>query len=120
MTGAKAPFSEAVHAGDFLFVSGQIGVGDGATPEDSFKAAAKNAMDRISKILAAHGSSLDHVVQCTVMLADMKMWQTFNSVYITYFRPDHLPTRSAFGANGLANGAPLEVTCTAYEPRRQP
>jgi 2-iminobutanoate/2-iminopropanoate deaminase len=116
--GSSLPFSEATQAGDFLFISGQTGTGTGANPTESFKAAARDAMDHISKVLIAHGSSLDHVVQCTVMLADMSLWHSFNEVYVTYFKPDRLPARSAFGANGLANGAPVEVSCLAYAPRK--
>ena len=115
--GSKLPFSEAVRAGDFLLVSGQIGQGKDADPTAAFKSATHQAMDSIQKILTDHGSSLDHVVQCTVMLADMKMWPTFNEVYATYFKPGHMPTRSAFGVTALAFRAPLEVSCNAYEPQ---
>jgi 2-iminobutanoate/2-iminopropanoate deaminase len=114
---SKAPFSEAVRAGDFLYVSGQIGQGKDADPIAAFKSAAHNSLDSISRILTAHGSSMDHVVQCTVMLADMKLWPNFNEVYVTYFKPGHLPARAAFGVTALALGAPLEVTCFAYEPQ---
>ena len=114
---SKVPFSEAVRAGDYLLVSGQIGLGKDADPTAAFKSAAHQSMDSIQKILAEHGSSLEHVVQCTVMLVDMKMWPTFNEVYATYFKPGHMPARSAFGVTALAFGAPLEVTCNAYEPQ---
>jgi reactive intermediate/imine deaminase len=117
MPDPKLPFSEAVRAGDFLYVSGQIGQGKDADPVAAFKSAAHNAMDSIAKILTAHGSSMDHVVQCTVMLADMKLWPNFNEVYVTYFKPGKLPARAAFGVTALAQGAPLEVTCFAYEPK---
>jgi 2-iminobutanoate/2-iminopropanoate deaminase len=113
---SKLPFSEAVRAGDFLYVSGQIGTAKDADPAAAFKAASHGAMDSISKILTAHGSSLDHVVQCTVMLADMKQWPSFNEVYATYFKPGHMPARNAFGVTALAFDAPVEVACFAYEP----
>jgi 2-iminobutanoate/2-iminopropanoate deaminase len=113
---SKLPFSEAVRAGDFLYVSGQIGTSKEADPVAAFKAASHNAMDNISKILTAHGSSLEHVVQCTVMLSDMKQWPAFNEVYATYFKPGHMPARNAFGVTALAFDAPLEVACFAYEP----
>jgi 2-iminobutanoate/2-iminopropanoate deaminase len=117
---SKLPFSEAVRAGDFLYVSGQIGTAKDADPVAAFKAASHNAMDNISKILTAHGSSLEHVVQCSVMLADMKQWPAFNEVYATYFKPGHMPARNAFGVTALAFDAPLEVTCFAYEPAKKP
>jgi 2-iminobutanoate/2-iminopropanoate deaminase len=115
---SKLPFSEAVRAGDFLYVSGQIGTAKDADPVAAFKTAAHSAMDSISKILTAHGSSLEHVVQCTVMLADMKQWPAFNEVYATYFKPGHMPARNAFGVTALAFDAPLEVACFAYEPEK--
>lgn len=117
--GDALPFSEAVRAGDFLILSGQIGFADKAVNADTpegFKAAARNAMDNISHVLATYESSMDQVVKCTVMLEDIKNWSAFNEVYITYFKPNRRPARSAFGSNGLAGGAPLEVECMAYQP----
>jgi 2-iminobutanoate/2-iminopropanoate deaminase len=113
---SKLPFSEAVRAGDFLYVSGQIGTSKETDPVAAFKGASHAAMDSISKILTAHGSTLDHVVQCTVMLTDMKLWPAFNEVYATYFKAGQMPARNAFGVTALAFGAPLEVACFAYEP----
>ena len=56
---------------------------------------------------------MDDVVKCTVMLADMAEWDAMNREYVTYF-PRRLPARSAFGADGLALGALLEVECIAH------
>ena len=47
----------------------------------------------------------------------MKLWPAFNKVYLEYFKPDRLPARSAFGVNGLALGALLEMECVAYAGR---
>uniref|UniRef100_B0T928 Endoribonuclease L-PSP n=1 Tax=Caulobacter sp. (strain K31) TaxID=366602 RepID=B0T928_CAUSK len=110
------PFSEAVRAGDLLIVSGQIGKVAGATPEETFERSARQALDRIGQILGRHGSGFDDVVKCTVMLTDMKTWPAFNAVYASYFKPDRLPARSAFGVTSLAREAPLEVECWAYAP----
>jgi len=49
-----------------------------------------------------------------VMLADMSQWGAFNEIYVTYFKPGRLPARSAFGTNGLALGAAVEMECTAW------
>ena len=54
------------------------------------------------------------VVKCTVMLDNMADWPAFNKVYVTYFPDGKFPARSAFGADGLALGALLEVECGAY------
>jgi enamine deaminase RidA (YjgF/YER057c/UK114 family) len=69
-------------------------------------------MENIRDVLTRSGSSLDHVVKCTAMLADMREWDAMNAVYATYF-PGHKPARSAFGATGLALGARVEIECWA-------
>ncbi len=72
----------------------------------------------IRATLKGSGRSIDDIFKCTVMLSDMSHWGEFNNIYVTYFKPDRLPARSAIGANGLARGAMLEVECLAYSPRR--
>ncbi|MDX3901628.1 MAG: RidA family protein [Sphingobium sp.] len=112
---AKLPFSPSVRVGDTLYMSGQIGqVPEGMDPhKEGFDAAVKGAMDGIGKILASNGLDFGHVVKCTVMLDDMADWPRFNAAYLPYFEGKRLPARSAFGADGLAMGAPLEVECIA-------
>jgi 2-iminobutanoate/2-iminopropanoate deaminase len=111
--GMSLPFSEAVRAGDMLYLSGEIGTdASGKLVAGGIKAEAKQVMDNIGASLARHGSSFDRVVQCTVALADMAEWPAFNEVYRGYFK-DHFPARMAFGANGLALGARVEVQCNA-------
>ena len=67
-------------------------------------------MDNIKSSLARHNLSMNDLVKCTVMLADIKEWATFNKVYKEYF-PKHFPARSAFATNGLALNARVEVEC---------
>jgi 2-iminobutanoate/2-iminopropanoate deaminase len=78
------------------------------------EAEARQTMENIGTVLNANGLSFDNVFKCTVMLADMSKWDAFNKVYVAYFKPDRLPARSAFGANGLALGAQVELECWAY------
>jgi reactive intermediate/imine deaminase len=111
----QSPYSEAVRAGDFLIVSGQLGVRPGQ-PE-SFEAESRRALDNVATVLGRHGASMDDVVKCTVMLADMSKWSAFNAVYTGYFKPGRLPARSVLGAGGLAAGAQVEVECWAYVGR---
>ena len=108
------PFSDAVRVGHMLYLSGQIGTDAafGLVP-GGMKAEARQTMENVRRVLERHGSSLDRVVKCTVMLADMSEWGAFNEVYVGYFRKDRLPARSALGANGLALGARVEVECWA-------
>ncbi len=114
LNGQPLPFSDAVRVGDVLYLSGQIGVGaDGKLP-DGIEAQTKQAMDNIGAVLKARGLSHGDLFHCTVFLADMKDWPAFNKVYVPYFPAGKLPARSAFGANGLALGALLEIECQAY------
>lgn len=110
------PFSEAVRVGDTVYLSGQIGNVPGPGPiklaPGGMPAEAKQTMDNIKTSLEAHGLSMADVVKCTVMLADMKEWGAFNDVYKTYFS-GRFPARSAFGSNGLAFDARVEVECIA-------
>jgi len=114
--GSSAPFSPAVRVGDMVYASGQIGVRPDGTVPAAMADQAKLAMDHVGDALALAGAGFDDVFHCTVMLADMRQWSDFNKVYVSYFRAGRLPARSAFGANGLALGAGVEVECDAYKP----
>ena len=107
------PFSPAVRVGPLLYLSGQIGtdstghlVAGGVEPET------RRALENIRDVLSRSGSSLDRVVKCTVMMADMREWPAMNAVYATFF-VTHKPARSAFGTTGLALGARVEIECIA-------
>ena len=110
------PFSPAVRAGGFIFVSGQIGAkmdkGAMTLVPGGIEAETRQTMDNIRDILTRNGSSLDRVTKCTVMIADMSEWPRMNAIYATYF-PGPKPARSALGANGLALGARVEIECIA-------
>lgn len=110
------PFSSAVRVGDMLYLSGQVGtrIVDG-TPQlvsGGIDAEARQTLDNVRAILEHSGSSMDRVVKCMVMMADMSEWPRLNEIYETYF-PGPKPARSAWGAAGLALGARVEITCFA-------
>jgi reactive intermediate/imine deaminase len=114
LNGKPLPFSDAVRVGDILYLSGQIGIGpDGKLP-DGIDAQTRQAMDNIGAVLKQAGIGYDRIFHCTAFLADMKNWPAFNKVYVGYFPDGKMPARSAFGANGLALGALLEIECQAY------
>ena len=118
IAGRPAPFSSAVRVGDTLYLSGQIGIGaDGKLPA-GIDAQTRQAMDNIGGVLKARGLGFGDVVKCTVMLDNMADWPAFNTVYVTYFPDGKFPARSAFGADGLALGALLEVECMAYAGKK--
>ena len=114
LNGQALPFSDAVRVGDILYLSGQVGIApDGKLP-DGIEAQAKQAMENIGGVLKNAGLTYADVFHCTAFLADMKDWPAFNKVYVRYFPEGKMPARSAFGANGLALGALLEIECQAY------
>ena len=110
------PFSEAGRVGNLYFLSGQLGIKPGTMDlaEGGIEAEARQTMENIAAVLKANGLSMSDVVKCTVMLADMSEWGTFNEVYRSFFTPPY-PARSAFGANGLGLGARAEVECIAAD-----
>lgn len=110
------PFSPAVKVGNLLYLAGQIGTppdASGAPVAGGIAAETKQTMENIKDVLAKTGSDLDHVVKCTVFMADMKEWDAMNAVYRTYFKDGKFPARSALGANGLALNARVEIECIA-------
>jgi reactive intermediate/imine deaminase len=108
------PFSNAVRVGDLLFLSGELGTLPNSSKlvEGGINNETKQTMDNIKTSLAKHSLTMNDLVKCTVMLADIKDWPAFNQVYTGYF-PKHFPARSAFAASGLALNARVEVECIA-------
>lgn len=108
------PFSDAVRVGDLLFLSGKVGTVPGKTElvPGGIAAETRQVMESIKATLLSNGSSLDRVVKCTVMLADIREWAAMNEVYARYF-PNHRPARSSFGTSGLALNARVEIECIA-------
>lgn len=113
------PFSDATEVGGVLYLSGQIGVAPGQDKvvDGGLEAETRQVMANIAAVLAKRGLTHDDLFKCTVMLADMKQWDAFNRVYVTYFKPGRFPSRSAFGTNGLARNAVVELECWANTRR---
>jgi reactive intermediate/imine deaminase len=112
--GPGLPFSEAVRVGHLLYLSGEIGIAPGTMQlvEGGILAEARQALTNIRLVLESNGRSMDDLVKCTVMLADMKDWPAFNQVWRDVLRAPY-PARSAMGVNGLALGARVEIDCIA-------
>lgn len=108
------PFSESVQVGELLFLSGQIGIlpGQRSVVPGGIKAETRQTMINIADALERAGSSMDDVVKCTIMLADIADWPAMNEVYVGFFQ-NHKPARSAFAGSGLALGARVEIECIA-------
>lgn len=111
------PFSPAVRVGDVIYLSGQIGTDAAANANvvvpGGIEAETRQTLNNIKRTVEAVGSSMDKVVKCTVMMADMAEWDRMNVVYREFFTPGKLPARSAFGTSGLALNARVEIECIA-------
>jgi len=114
------PFSEAVRVGNTYYLSGQIGVVPGkmALAPGGIEGEARQTMENIGAVLRHHGLGFEDVIKCTVMLADMSEWGTFNEIYRGYFTAPY-PARSAFGASGLGLDARAEVECIAVDSQEE-
>jgi 2-iminobutanoate/2-iminopropanoate deaminase len=109
------PFSEAVEAGGLLFLAGQIGTdANGKLADGGIASETRHALANIQNVLQRYGSAMDRVVKMTVMLADMADWPAMNDEYRKFFGKD-FPARSAFGCNGLAMKARVEIECIAVK-----
>ena len=117
VNGVPAPFSSAVRVGDVLYLSGAIGRPGGKVP-DGIEAQTRATMEDVGATLKRAGLGFEDLFHCTAFLSDMKDWPAFNKVYVSYFPNGKLPARSAFGANGLALGALLELECQAYAGKK--
>ena len=109
------PFSPAVRVGNLIFLSGQIGTSAdtrGGLVPGGIEAETRQTLLNIKDVLEKVGSSMERVVKCTVMMADIAEWDRMNAVYVTFF-PNQKPARSALGASGLVLGARVEIECIA-------
>ena len=110
------PFSHAVKAGGFLFVTGQMPT----LPNDPTKLIGSDisnqthqVMKNLKTILIASNSSLENVVFVRVYLVNFKDFDEMNNVYESYFEPKKLPARTCIGLTGLAVGASVEIDLIA-------
>ena len=108
------PYSQAVQAGNFLFVSGQLAIDpkEGKIVAKDITLQTRQVMENIKAILEAAGYSLKDVVQSTVYLSSMGLFDEFNREYAKYF--EKFPARATVGIE-LKSGALAEVSVVAYK-----
>jgi enamine deaminase RidA (YjgF/YER057c/UK114 family) len=112
---SNAPFSDAVLAGNTLYIAGRIGTIPGSsilpeTPQDE----AKFLMEDIKRILAEAGMTMDDLVMVQVCTPDVALFDIFNSVYEPYFT-GKLPARAFLGSGPLLSGANFEMSGVAIK-----
>lgn len=113
---AVGPYSQAIQAGNFIYVSGQLPLipGKGELVKDDIKAATRQALENAKAILESAGASFNDVVKVTVLLNDIKQFADMNAVYAEYFT-DHKPARAAFEVANLPLYADIEIEMIAYK-----
>jgi 2-iminobutanoate/2-iminopropanoate deaminase len=110
------PYSQAVAAGNFVFLSGQIAFNP-ATGElvmDDIKTETKQVMENIKTILAEADINFSHIVKTSIFLTDMQNFTQVNEVYGTYFK-DNFPARETVQVAGLPKGVNVEISVTAFK-----
>ncbi len=113
---AIGPYSQAVQAGDTVYVSGQLPIdpATGQMAEGGVAELTRQSLTNIRAILAEAGLTMGHVVKTTVMLADMADFAEMNAVYAEFFTAPY-PARSAFAVKTLPKGARVEIECIAVK-----
>ena len=113
--GQALPFSPAIRAGDFVYVSGQVAHDEnGELVDGGIIKQTRQTIENLRRILEKAGCTLDDVIKCNVWLADARDFWSFNKIYASYF-PGVPPARSTV-QSPLMIDAKIEIDCVAYRP----
>jgi 2-iminobutanoate/2-iminopropanoate deaminase len=109
------PLSQAIQVGNFLFVSGQVGIDPKTrTVPTGIEAQTRQTLENMKAILQAAGSSLEKVTKCTVFVTNIQDFDKMNAVYRTFF-PHNPPARSCIEVSALARKElEVEIECVAF------
>jgi len=116
MNAPIGPYTPIVRAGDFLVVSGQLGLREGEMVTGGVAAETTQALANMAALLGSEGSSLGDVVKTTVFLRHMRDFELMNEAYVAAFG-DHRPARSAFAVAELPRLALVEIEAWAFAPQ---
>ena len=114
---AIGPYSQAIQAGNTIYVSGQLPIdpATGAFPEGGIAEQTRQSLNNGKAILEAAGSCMDNVVKTTVLLADIADFAAMNAVYGEFFSEGKYPARSAFQVGHLPKDALVEIELIAVK-----
>jgi len=122
LTNADAPpppptaaYSHAVRAGDFLFVTGQLGVDPktGTLVQGGVAEQTRQIMQNLQTVLRGAGTSLERAVMVRIYLVNFSAdYPVMNAVYASFFKPGHFPARTTVGVTNLALGSLVEIDLT--------
>lgn len=105
-----APYTPAIAAGGFVFLSGQIALDEaGALHMGDITTETRQVMDNIGRLLQAAGLGYEHLVKVTILLSDMSLYAAVNEVYGSYFN-EVPPAREAYAVKGLPRGVNVEIS----------
>lgn len=115
MAAPLGPYTPVVRAGDWIIVSGQLGMRDGALVSGGVAAQTAQAVENLKTQLASVGATLHDVAKTLCFLTDMDTFATFNEAYVTGFNGAR-PARSTIGVAALPFGGAVEIEAWAYKP----
>lgn len=109
------PYSQAIKAGCFLFIAGQIPLDpeSGELVKDDFEKASRRAIENLKAIVEAAGGTLDNIVKVTVYIRDISRFGEFNKIYAEYFKHTK-PARAVIEVSNLPLNAQVEIEAIAY------
>jgi 2-iminobutanoate/2-iminopropanoate deaminase len=112
---AVGPYAQAIQAGDFLFLSGQIPLvpETGLLISEEINAQTEQVFKNMQAVCVAAGGSLSKIVKCTVFLTDLANFQKVNEIYARWFG-EHKPARSTIQVSALPRGAAVEIEAIMY------
>ncbi|MEM6641868.1 MAG: RidA family protein [Bacteroidota bacterium] len=108
------PYSQAVKAGNMLFVSGQIAINQesGAMVLDNIEEETAQVMKNLDHVLKEAELGFQDVVKCSIFISDMSNFTAINAIYGEFF-PDYPPARETVEVSGLPKGVNVEISCIA-------
>lgn len=108
------PYSQAVKAGNMLFLSGQVALdATGNLHIGSIKEETTQVMKNIEALLSEAGAGFEHIAKTTIFLSDMSLFAEVNEVYGSYFSSD-FPARETVAVKGLPKNVNVEISVTAF------
>lgn len=111
-----APYSHAVRAGDFLFVTGQLAEDPetGEVIKGAIEQQTHQVMNNLKLVLDHAGTDFNRVVMARIFLTDFRYYETVNEIYASYFDTGHLPCRTTVGVIALAGFGDVEIDLIVY------
>lgn len=113
MSTPVGPYTPIVRAGDWLVVSGQVGLRDGHMVSGGLQPELEQALENLRALLESEGATVEQVVKTTVFILHMRDYSLMNETYTAFFG-DHRPARSAVAVSELPANALVEIEAWAY------